>query len=94
MCDWIKTVQGWADRRRRLRDCVAWWNLGLPRLVLSPELAPIHRRIAVFARFNRDSRLLVLDRPPWRANPLMLWPEMDTAFVSSDGNGGEPPARV
>jgi hypothetical protein len=36
----------------------------------------------------------VLDRPRWRANPLMLWPEMDTAFVSSDGNGGEPPARV
>ena len=21
---------------------VAWWNLGLPRLVISPELAPIH----------------------------------------------------
>jgi len=24
---------------------VAWWNPGLPRLVFSPEPAPIHRRI-------------------------------------------------
>ena len=24
---------------------VAWWNLGLPRIVFSPELAPIHARI-------------------------------------------------
>ena len=26
---------------------VAWWNLGLPRLVFSPELAPIHGWIEI-----------------------------------------------
>jgi hypothetical protein len=37
-----------------------------------------------------DTRLLVLDQPWWRANPLgMLWPEIDAAFVmSGGGNGG------
>ena len=32
----------------------------------------------------------------WRANPLgMLWPEMDAAFVTSNGNGsGGPDGRV
>jgi hypothetical protein len=37
---------------------VARWNLGLPRLVFSPELAPVHRRIEALEQFNRDTRLL------------------------------------
>jgi hypothetical protein len=37
------------------------WNLGLPRLVFSPE-APHHARIAALEQSNRDTRLLVLDR--------------------------------
>ena len=45
-----------------LATMVAWWNLGLPRLVFSPELAPIHRRIEALEQFNRDSRLLVPDQ--------------------------------
>ncbi len=63
---------------------VAWWNLGLPRLMFSPE-APNHARIEALEQFNRDTRLLVLDQA-WCANPLgMLWPEMDAAFVMSGG---------
>ena len=31
----------------------------------------------------------------WSANPLvMLWPEMDAAFVSPGGNRGGPPHAV
>jgi hypothetical protein len=37
---------------------VAWWNLGLRRVVFSPE-APIHARIAALERLNRDTWLLV-----------------------------------
>jgi hypothetical protein len=63
---------------------VAWWNLGLPRLVFSPE-APIHRRIEALEQFNRGTRLVMPDQAWWRANPLgMLWPEMGVAFVTSD----------
>jgi hypothetical protein len=40
---------------------VAWSNLGLPCLVPSPELAPIHARIAALEQFNRDTRLLLPD---------------------------------
>jgi hypothetical protein len=40
MIDWIKTVHGIAAI---FATVVAWWNLGLPRLVFSPELAPVHR---------------------------------------------------
>jgi hypothetical protein len=69
---------------------VAWWNLGLPRLAFSPELAAIHRRIDALERFNRDTRLLVLDQAWWLTNPLgLLWPEMDAAFVTGGGNGGQ-----
>jgi hypothetical protein len=41
---------------------VTWWNLGLRRLVFSPELAPVHRRIELLEQFDRDNRLLVLDQ--------------------------------
>jgi hypothetical protein len=39
---------------------VAWWNLGLARLMFSPEPAPIHARIEALEQFDRDTRLLVL----------------------------------
>jgi hypothetical protein len=42
MIDWIKTVQGVAAIVAAVfPTMVAWWNLGLPRLVFSPELASI-----------------------------------------------------
>jgi hypothetical protein len=42
------------------------------------------RLIEALERFNRDTRLRVLDQAWWRANPLgMFWPEMDAAFVTS-----------
>jgi hypothetical protein len=50
-----------------LATMVAWWNLGLPRVVFWPELAPIHRRIDALERFNCDTRLLVLDQAWLRA---------------------------
>ena len=63
MIDWIKTAQGVAAISAAIfATMVAWWNLGLPRLVFSPELAPIHRRIEALEQFNRDSRLLVPDQ--------------------------------
>ena len=75
-----------------LATMVAWWNLGLPRVVFSPEPALIHARIEALERFNRDTRLLVPDQAWWRANPLgMLWPEMDPGFVTSGGGNGDPP---
>ena len=53
---------------------VAWWSLGLPRLVFLPEPAPIHPRIEAPEQFNRDTRPLVLDQAHWSANSLgMLW---------------------
>jgi hypothetical protein len=59
MIDWIKTAQGGGgDRGRNLRDhgLVERLNLGLPRLVFSPE-APIHAWIEALQRLNRDTRL-------------------------------------
>jgi hypothetical protein len=48
MIDWIKTVQGIAAIVAVIfATMVAWWNLSLPRLAFSPELAPVHRRIEV-----------------------------------------------
>jgi hypothetical protein len=41
---------------------VTWWNLDLRRLVFSPELALVHRRIELLEQFDRDNRLLVLDQ--------------------------------
>jgi hypothetical protein len=41
---------------------ITWWSLGLRRLVFSPELAPVHRRIELLEQFDRDNRLLVLDQ--------------------------------
>jgi hypothetical protein len=41
MIDWIETAQGVAAIIAAVfASMVAWWNLGLPRLVFSPE-API-----------------------------------------------------
>jgi hypothetical protein len=34
---------------------VAWWNLGLPRLVFSPELAPVHRRIEALEQSSNST---------------------------------------
>ena len=59
---------------------VACCNLGLLRLVFSPDPAPIHRRIEALEQFNRDTQLLVLDQARWNANPLaVLWPETGVA---------------
>jgi hypothetical protein len=59
---------------------VAWWNLGLPRLLFSPELAPIHRRIEAPEQFNRDTQPLAPDPARWSAHPLgTLWPETGVA---------------
>jgi hypothetical protein len=77
LIDWIKTVQGIAAIVAVIfATVVAWWNLGLPHLVFSPELAPIHVRIEALEQFNRETRLLALDQAWWSVNPLgMLWPE-------------------
>jgi hypothetical protein len=59
---------------------VAWWKLGLPRLVLSPEPVPIHRRIEAPEQLNRDTQPLVLDQARSSAHPLgTLWPETGVA---------------
>jgi hypothetical protein len=64
MIDWIKTAQMVAAIVAAIfATMVAWWNLRLPRLVVSPELAPIHARIEALEQFNRDTRLLVPTRP-------------------------------
>jgi hypothetical protein len=71
---------------------LAWWNLGLPRLVFSPE-APIHARIDVLERFNRNTRVLVLDQAWWSANPpACAGGRWNAAFVTS--GGGSPPAAA
>jgi hypothetical protein len=63
MIGWIKTVQRVAAIVAAIfATMVAWWDLDLPRLVFSPDLAPIHRRIEALERFDRDTRLLVLDQ--------------------------------
>jgi hypothetical protein len=47
MIDWIKTAQGVAAIVAAIfATMVAWWNLGLPRLVFSPE-APIQLPLAL-----------------------------------------------
>jgi hypothetical protein len=94
MIDWIKTAQAVAAIVAVIFATMGvWWNLGLPRLVFLPELAPIHARIEALEQFNRDTRLLMLDQTlAESANPLgMLWLEMDAALVTS-GGGGDPPA--
>ena len=54
MIDWIKTAQGVAAISAAIfATMVAWWNLGLPRLVFSPELARIHAGSAALKQFNR-----------------------------------------
>jgi hypothetical protein len=59
---------------------VACCNLGLPRLVFSPEPAPIHRRIEALEHLNRDTQRLVLDPDRRIAHPLgMLWSETGVA---------------
>jgi hypothetical protein len=76
---------------------VAWGSLGVPLLVFSLELAPIHRWIEALKRFARDIGLLALDQACWSANPLgLLWPERDAAFTTSGGEngGGRVPATV
>ena len=64
---------------------VPWWNLGLPRLVFSPELAASSADRGVARAIPTGHPAPgVRPRPWWRANPLvMLWPEMDAAFVTS-----------
>ena len=57
MTDWIKTAQRVAAIIATLvASMVAWWNLGLPGLVFSPD-APIHARIEALERLNRDTRV-------------------------------------
>ena len=94
MIDWIKTARGVAAIVAVIfATMVACWNFGLPRLVFSPELAPIHARIEALERLNRNTRLRVLGQAWWRANPLgMLWLEMDAVLMSTGGSGGGPPA--
>ena len=67
MIDRTRTVHGIASI---FATVVAWRNLGLPRLMFSSELAPIYARIEALEQFNRDTRLLVLDRSRWHADPL------------------------
>ena len=62
MIDWIETIQGIAAIFAVIfATMVAWWPLCLPGLVFWPE-APNHARIAALEQFDRDTRLLVLDR--------------------------------
>jgi hypothetical protein len=63
MIDWIKATHGVvASVPAVFSTMVACCNLGLLRLVFSPDPAPIHRRVEALEQFNRDARLLVLDR--------------------------------
>ena len=67
MIDWIKTAHGLAAIVAVIfPTMVSWWNLGLPRLVFSPE-APMHARIEALERLNRDTRLLVPAQAWWPA---------------------------
>jgi hypothetical protein len=58
MIDWIKTAQGVAAIVAAIfATVVVWWNLGLPHLVFSPELAPqIARAISAGPRRPRAKR--------------------------------------
>jgi hypothetical protein len=96
MINWIETVRGIATIVAAIfATVVAWWNLRLPRLVFSPELAPMHRRIEALEQFNGDTRPGARPGHWWRVNPLgMLWPETDAAFVVSGGGNGGPPAAA
>lgn len=59
----------------------------------SPELAPIHRRIEALEQFNRDARLLVLDRRlVARQSARDAVAGVDAAFVMGGGKGGPPAA--
>ena len=86
MIDWIKTAQGVAAIVAAIvATMVAWWNFGLHTSCSNPELAPIHARIEAPEQFNRDTRLLVLDKACGRADPPgMRWPQV----TSGSGNGG------
>ena len=56
MIDWIKTAQGVAAIVAAIfATMVAWWNLGLPRVVFSPELATVQTRIEALERLNREA---------------------------------------
>ena len=69
-----------------LATMVAWWNLGLPRLVSSSE-APTHARIEALERLDPDFRLLVLDQARWSAGPSAysgrswMWRSSDRAAM-------------
>jgi hypothetical protein len=59
MIDWTKTEQGLpAIVAAIFSTMVACWNLGMPRLVFPPELAPIDAR-----RLSRPSRYAKLSDP-------------------------------
>jgi hypothetical protein len=75
---------------------VAWWNLGLPRLVFSPRAgtgSPPDRGCSSHSTGTPGSWCST--RPWWSANPLgMLWPEMDAKFVTPGAGNGGPPAAT
>jgi hypothetical protein len=61
---WLKTAHGMLTViATLLATIVAWWHIGLPRLLFSSEIMAIHARIDAEA-FNRDTGLLVLDQTP------------------------------
>ena len=64
------------------------WNLGLPRLVFSPE-APNHARIAGRSSSPTATPVSWCSTGAWwRANPLgMLWPEMHASSGEDDRGG-------
>jgi hypothetical protein len=63
MIDWDQAAQRVAAIVAAVfRTMVAWWDLALPRLVFSPELAPVHRRIELARAIRPGHRLLVLDQ--------------------------------
>jgi hypothetical protein len=67
---------------------LAWWNLGLPRLVFLPELAPIHARIEALEQFNRDTRSRRSTKPWWSANPVRRqWRGGNNRYCHRAGRG-------
>ena len=83
MIDWIKTAQRVAAIMAAVcATMAARWNLGLPRLVFSPE-APIHARIEALEQFNRDTRLLVPDQV------LLGARQSPRDALAGDGRGGD-----
>jgi hypothetical protein len=80
--DWIRTAQGVAAIVAAIfATMVAWRNRGLPRLVVSPEPAPISRR-------DQGARAAQPGHPAPGARPGLVAHQPARHTVAGDGSGG------